>query len=284
MDIKVKWDEVAFGDSVIAYELRASLTSDPNTSFYKSGHDISEDLYCTVPNYELESQTQYCFFVRTTAADTSVGEIVVSPWTRLLYTTPIMLVMTEPNSVCIPNGHLSSLHKLLGNDREVVLDLLYRASTDGFQSNQFKTQCHTADQTLVVIKTTNGRISGGFRPTEWGYHEEIPQCASFMFSLTPQGPVKYNYSSNQAANRSCLFNQTQNGISFGMTQQGKYAITVHNKQVTSKLGIYSGVTVDPAFHTPSGAVDQTSLFGAPRADIEEIELFAVKFEPSRSKV
>ncbi len=40
--------------------------------------------------------------------------------------------------------------------------LIYRASRDGFEASQFNTQCDNKPNTLILIKSTNGNIFGGY--------------------------------------------------------------------------------------------------------------------------
>jgi hypothetical protein len=63
-------------------------------------------------------------------------------------------------------------------------NLIYRASRDGFGANDFHLKCDKKPNTLVIIKSTNGNIFGGYTEQDWthtdGYKND-PKA--FIFSL-----------------------------------------------------------------------------------------------------
>lgn len=63
-------------------------------------------------------------------------------------------------------------------------ELVYRASRDGFGSNDFHSKCDKKQNTLAIIKTTNGNIFGGYTEQDWthtnGFKNDVN---SFIFSL-----------------------------------------------------------------------------------------------------
>jgi len=67
---------------------------------------------------------------------------------------------------------------------------LYRATRDGFRAKDFHRKCDNFENTLVVIKSTEGNVFGGFASKPWnstptvgskkGY---VPDQSAFIFSL-----------------------------------------------------------------------------------------------------
>lgn len=47
------------------------------------------------------------------------------------------------------------------------LSLLYRASENGFSTPVFYDKCSNIPNTVIIAKTENGKIIGGFTPIPW---------------------------------------------------------------------------------------------------------------------
>ena len=64
-------------------------------------------------------------------------------------------------------------------------ELIYRASRDGFGSNHFHSKCDAKPNTLVIIKSTNGNIFGGYTEQDWTYIDDSDKndLHAFLFSL-----------------------------------------------------------------------------------------------------
>jgi hypothetical protein len=68
-------------------------------------------------------------------------------------------------------------------------DLIYRASRDGFEASSFHSKCDDKPNTLVIIKSTNGNVFGGYTEQSWfaiGYESDSVNkldLNSFIFSL-----------------------------------------------------------------------------------------------------
>ena len=73
--------------------------------------------------------------------------------------------------------------------------LIYQASRDGFSSSSFHSKCNGNTGTLVVIKSSNSNIFGGYTNADWsGYYISMTQTYqydsnAFLFSLVNS----YNY-------------------------------------------------------------------------------------------
>ena len=75
----------------------------------------------------------------------------------------------------------------------------YRASKDGFASEDFHRECDYALKTLTIIKSSNGNIFGGYTDIAWdssnGWHSDQN---AFLYSLINKNnkPFKARVSSN----------------------------------------------------------------------------------------
>ena len=91
---------------------------------------------------------------------------------------------SDNNSNIIGNGQI--LFDLIGNQINQTYTLLYRATIDGFEASSFHTKCDGKEQTLTLIKTTNGYVFGGYANIAW---QSSPSDSygndpdAFLFSL-----------------------------------------------------------------------------------------------------
>ncbi|CAF0718748.1 unnamed protein product [Brachionus calyciflorus] len=88
------------------------------------------------------------------------------------------------DSVIIENNHqfndLVSLCKM----ENQKFKLIYRASRDGFKSEDFHQKCDNHANTLTIIKTVNSAVFGGYSSAAWSSDEEFRLGkVSFLFSL-----------------------------------------------------------------------------------------------------
>ena len=75
------------------------------------------------------------------------------------------------------------------------LDLLYRGSRDGFAASDFHRMCDNKGKTLVLVKDTNGYVSGGFATVPWTCSDRGSRApGTFIFTLTNMyrtGPTRF---------------------------------------------------------------------------------------------
>ena len=126
----------------------------------------------------------------------------------------------EPNEDEIDCGILGDLimdvNEILVDDRfedlmrlcEFPVDkkweLIYKASQDGFESCDFHTECDYKSNTLVIIKTKNGNVFGGYTEQSWSNSDpqidniDKPDPKAFIFSLINKEdrPLKIKCSPN----------------------------------------------------------------------------------------
>jgi hypothetical protein len=78
-------------------------------------------------------------------------------------------------------------------------NLIYRASQDGFESSSFHFKCDKKPNTLIIIKSENGNIFGGYTEQDWTATEEHDfkiDKEYYVFSLINKHdrPVKLKFS------------------------------------------------------------------------------------------
>ena len=89
--------------------------------------------------------------------------------------------------------------------------MLYRASRDGFAENDFYSKCKNIQNTLTVIKTTNGNVFGGCTEYPWGggsfncYNKN-----EFLFSLVNEDNKKFKASSKYAGHYDICISSNSN--------------------------------------------------------------------------
>jgi len=73
----------------------------------------------------------------------------------------------------------------VGDHKEdsVKLELLYRASRDGWKATDFHSRCDDKGSTVTAIKTTDGNVFGGFADVAWNSNSTfLRDPNAFMFS------------------------------------------------------------------------------------------------------
>ena len=148
-------------------------------------------------------------------------------------------------------------------------NLIYRASKDGFEAINFHTKCDYKPYTLIIIKSTNDNVFGGYTEQTWhhtGYFKDDPN--SFLFSLINKvnKPIKMKLTRNYGI---CC--TSHSGPSFGA---GHDLYIVNNSNTNtmsySNLG-HSFVHPDYAYAS-KGAV--SFLAGSYNFQVSEIEVYA----------
>ena len=77
--------------------------------------------------------------------------------------------------------------------------LIYRASQDGFEAISFHTKCDRKPNTLIIIKSTNGNVFGGYTEETWNHSNKYKADPnSFIFSLINKTnkPIKMKSAEN----------------------------------------------------------------------------------------
>ena len=74
-------------------------------------------------------------------------------------------------------------------NKNIILELIFKMSENGFTSKDFHNYCDNKGSTLILIKTSNDEIIGGFTPLNWESPNKRVQKydesgLTFLFSLT----------------------------------------------------------------------------------------------------
>ena len=148
----------------------------------------------------------------------------------------------------------------------------YRASRDGFSSENWSSKCNGIRNTLTIIKSNNGNVFGGF--TEKGCSTgQVIDPNAFIFSLIneEEKPFKAMFSNTHDGYK----NYSTYGQSFGYNSSGYYDIYIAsnsntNQSCSSDLG-YS-------YRHPEYQAGTTRalsiLAGSQKFQTVEIEVFA----------
>jgi hypothetical protein len=154
--------------------------------------------------------------------------------------------------------------------RPHVWTLLYRASSQGFSSQNFHSHCDNKANTLTVIKTTNGNIFGGFTQQAWdsssGY--KIDNNA-FIFSLVNKenNHVKIKI---KPGGQNAICCHSSYGPRFG----GGHDIFISSDSNTNQTS-YSdlGHSYQLSTHTHGTEQAKSFLAGSNNFQVSEIEVF-----------
>ena len=153
--------------------------------------------------------------------------------------------------------------KLLRQNKRTVYTLIYKATRDGDKSEIFHTMCDSYQNTVVLIKTSKGRIFGGFTHEKWE-GEDINKIdnRAFLFSVDRQ--KVYTVQKNEEA----IGCYKLNGPDFCGWQ-----IVVHDNFLSNKQ-CYTGEK-EMNFRTEE---DYELNGGEKYFGIDELEVFQVKWE------
>ncbi len=109
----------------------------------------------------------------------------------------------EMNSVILSDrNQIKDLMLLCEFPADQIWSLIYRASQDGFEGANFHFKCNNKPNTLIIIKSTNGNVFGGYTEKSWISMENeffIADPNSFIFSLINKKnrPLKIKWSQKE---------------------------------------------------------------------------------------
>jgi hypothetical protein len=161
-------------------------------------------------------------------------------------------------------------HTILGwLGKQTKLELLYRASRDGWRATDFHSKCDNKGATVTVIKSTGGYVFGGYADVAWASTGQWqPSSNAFLFALQyPSGvaPVKMPVLQPQHA----IYGHAS---PYGPTFGGGHDIYVADN-ANSNSNSYTNV--GHAYQLPAGQNAQTFLTGARNFEAAEMEVFRV---------
>ncbi|CAE7345534.1 KCTD12 [Symbiodinium natans] len=201
-----------------------------------------------------------------------------APWLRLLKYLNLQTVIKESWDSDLLAGE-SERDKLLSmlcestpdSTREVSLDLLYRASRDGFSHQAFHQKCDAQGPTVLVARSARGHLFGGYTETPWDSSVaggQYKACSeSFLFRLAGPGTVQ--------PSKHKIFQNHPNGIychpGHSATFGGGHDMRVFSQGAAAKVAFSIGNTYSSA--SPQG--NFTFLAETQQAVVTDVEVFAV---------
>lgn len=107
--------------------------------------------------------------------------------------------------------------------------LCYRGSRDGFKAADFHRQCDGKSETMVIIRSSNGNLFGGYTPMDWtssGGYKPDASGRSFIYSLVNAtgNPVKLANVGTQGTNQYSIWTRSDYGAVFGSA----FDLCIHN--------------------------------------------------------
>jgi hypothetical protein len=136
--------------------------------------------------------------------------------------------------------------------KDIKLQLLYRGTRDGFTNQQFHEKCDAAARTLVVAKSENGYISGGYASQSWSGNGCQPYNGQFIFSLYPT-PLKLKCSADH-------YQKAQYCHPSAAAVFGKgHDLHIFEQRILCIPKSY--ITVAPGYPNPSSDINNETLFG-----------------------
>jgi hypothetical protein len=153
----------------------------------------------------------------------------------------------------------------------VRLELLYRASRDGFKAADFHGLCDNKGATVTVIRSKEGYVFGGYVDQSWncsnGY---VASSSAFLFSLVrPSSSVAMKLPLNGRYNQYAMYCGSSRGPVFG----SGHDIVVKDSANTNS---HSFTSLGSSYTLPDGIEDGTKFFtGASNFQASEVEVYRV---------
>ena len=155
---------------------------------------------------------------------------------------------------------------------QVKLELLYRASRDGWQAQDFHSRCDGKGATITVIKSSGGFVFGGYADVPWhSQNNDTQSLQAFLFSLhSPSGvgPVKLPLVQNH---QHAMYCGASYGPSFGHGRDMHVADGANgNTNSHTNLG--------RTYQLPTGQSAKSFFTGAHRFQAAEVEVYQVQLQ------
>jgi hypothetical protein len=144
-------------------------------------------------------------------------------------------------------------------------NLIYRASQNGFEASSFHSKCDNKPNTLIIIKSTNGNIFGGYTEQTWNHFGYKADPNSFIFSLTNKlnEPIKIKWSKNYG-----IYCSNSYGPTFGID------LSVGNKSnINTKSSSNLGLSYTHPNYTYGSNEAQSFLAGSYNFQVSEMEVY-----------
>jgi hypothetical protein len=161
--------------------------------------------------------------------------------------------------------------------KQVKLELLYRASRDGWQGQDFQSRCDNKGTTVTVIKCTGGFVFGGYAEVSWNSSGSYTHSAqAFLFSLhspSGMGPLKLPVKNNQYA----MHGDASCGPTFG----AGHDLHVGN---CANSNTSSYTNLGGTYQLPPGQSAQSFFTGSHTFQAAEVEVYQVILSDRQDRV
>jgi hypothetical protein len=159
------------------------------------------------------------------------------------------------------------------------IELLFRASRDGYGADNFHRCCDNKGPTLTIAKSRRGFVFGGYADRPWTSNGSGQYCASpqaFLFGLytnTGQGPFKLGLGGLHSDGKAnAVYNSVNNGPTFGAGYDLCIVSNPNSSTCSSNLGHTYANPPGGQYGTPSS----TECFAEARSfHLLDYEVFSV---------
>ena len=186
------------------------------------------------------------------------------------------VVYTKMDSVILSGrDQIKALIKLCDIPISKHYNLIYRASQDGFEASSFHLKCDKQLNTLVIIKSENDNIFGGYTEQDWTSTESFKNDKNFyVFSLINKRDTPLKLTSSEATKG--IWCRSLRGPKFGFGPAFQISDNSnHNSESLSNLGITKTFFKHP-YYADNLLEAQSFLAGTKNFKVLEIEAFTLE--------
>ena len=172
------------------------------------------------------------------------------------------------NSSIFPNiNDQLNLINLIEFSASQKFKLIYKATTDSFTVQSFHEKCDNIKGTLIIIKTTNEFVFGGYTNESWAgefIDKFDPNAFIFSYINMHKSPIKMNCQANRPAIRCC----TKLGPMFGSARPDLAILDNSNVNIRSYSHLASSYKHPIHSQNPEAA----SCFLAGQSNFQTVEI------------
>lgn len=171
----------------------------------------------------------------------------------------------------LTSNEMKNLMKLINFSEETKWQLIYQATKHGFSSSSFHAKCNTKRNTLVLIKTSNSNVFGGFTCKKWSGNncfKTDPNAFMFSFKNESNKPIQMKCYRPACA----IYCNPEFGPSFGRTD----LIIKNNSNEHEQSWSHLGHTYTHPQLNYDSIQAQTFLAGTFNFKTVEIEVFCLE--------
>jgi len=174
-------------------------------------------------------------------------------------------ILEDESSILVDYDHIKALAQFFSEDEiSGQLRLLFRGSRDGMNARSFHKKCDDEGPIIVLVKTTQGYIFGGYSGLEWRRSgDEVLSSSAFLFSLNchaSTNPTKLRQ--QDTWNDESLYFDPSYGPCFG----SGHDLCRFGRTNTSHLG--------HTYELPNGW-NSESFAGSNTFELSEVEVFSL---------